>query len=76
MEPKREENRRNIKTQETICNKPITEPIIPCDLAFVSIDMTPKTTAGTERKSKGHPKKPISSQGNKDNNERINDKFP
>ena len=38
--------------------------------------MTPKTTAGTERKSKGHPKKPISSQGNKANNERINDKFP
>ena len=38
--------------------------------------MIPKTSAGTERKSKGHPKKPISSQGNKANIDRISDKFP
>ena len=38
--------------------------------------MIPKTSAGIERKSKGHPRKPISSQGNKEIKERINDKFP
>ena len=52
------------------------KPTKPCVLPFVSKDLIPKTSAGTERKSKGHPKKPISSQGNKANIDKISDKFP
>ena len=49
---------------------------MPFNLPFVFKDMIPKTSAGILRKSKGHPRKPISSQGNKEIKERINDKFP
>ena len=55
--------------------KLIKKPIKPCILPFVSKDINPKIVAGILNKRKTQPK-PISSQGNKANTEKISDKFP